>query len=246
MAYRDDSELSRSVEHGFRSAPDFLMDAGEIVTNVFQSVFGAAAPSMQPARPKADPSAADPAARSWIGEDGLKFRVPLVQLPSEEHTRTKLRNIRIVLENVRVMCAEDLLPSTEDEKKFWAQYQLLRMKLFLQPFCAMMPITYFAARKVQHRIATRAFRGRALPIMFTGMLAEQIAEFTYPHHELLCTALARQTPLGDAARAEWQRMQPVPISMYLYTAWYWSAINGEILPGFAFGGNPREELMGRE
>lgn len=196
--------------------------------------FGSAAPH----RPV---DAYDPGTQSWAGEETLRYRVPLVDLPSERHARSKIKNIRILLDNVRLICINDQLPSTVQEREFWGSYRMLKYQLFLNPFFASLSVLYVAAKVSQSWLPQMA-RGRMMPVMLAAIFAEQYQEANFPAYDLLHTALLARTPLGDAARAEWQRLQPVTIPASNFAAYQIRNLIRDPIAGFQFGGNLQEAL----
>ena len=55
----------------------------------------------------------------------------------------------------------------------------------------------------------------------------------------LSKALAQKTPLGDAARADWQRLQPLDITYVSFIIYNWKLFLGSPMEEFAFGGDAR-------
>jgi hypothetical protein len=178
----------------------------------------------------------DPKTRSWSGENGLRYKVPLMTVPGSGHCRVKQRNIQVLLQNVRELCVNDQLPATKEEKQFWASYRFLRYQLFMLPFMGSMTVTYMMARAAFNHLPMY-LRGRSLPIVFSLLFAEQAQEAAFPAEELLKTAMASRTPLGDAARAEWLRLQPVSIHQSIWVKYKFSLWMRDCLEGFEFGGD---------
>lgn len=175
--------------------------------------------------------------QSFSGENGLRYKVPLQVLPGEAHTQVKRWNIHVTLENVRKMSANDQLPTTPQERKFWAEYPYLYWRNMFNPFMFWVMPTYAFCRVFQNRFPSWA-KGRILPFAIAAAGAEQWAESTYPSHDLLTFALSQRTPLGDAARAEWQRLQPHSIPFMSYLAYNSKAIFGDRDDsGLDFGGD---------
>ena len=194
------------------------------------------------ALPDVAPGLYDPNTQSWEGDGGLRYKVPLLDLPSERHTRLKTRNIKVLMDNVRGICVNDELPSTKEEKKTWTSYRFLKYQLFFGPFCALFPPLYVTSRMLHEKLP-RVFQGRLMPFAISCMLAEQWAEHAYPGHDLLCNALRAKTPLGDAARAEWQRLAPVTIPVHTYTMYQFKLLMMDPIRGLQFGGNVQEALI---
>jgi hypothetical protein len=193
--------------------------------------------NMVTAQVKEVTDAYDEGTRSWEGEGSLRYRVPMVtMLPSEAHARAKSRNVRILMDNVRELSVNDQLPATADEKQFWASYRFLKYQMFLQPFLYTLVVSYLGA-KLAFRFLPGSVRGRVLPFAVAGLVAEQWMDNAYPAHNLLTTALTARTPLGDAARAEWQRLQPVTVSSTSFSLYRWRRFMRDPMPGFAFGGD---------
>jgi len=222
-------------------APEVGLIVSESLTQVIQALFegvsrnASRAASAQSSRE----DEYDPVTRGWLGEQGLRYRVPLMTVPSSTHCRYKQRNIQILLNNVRELCVSDHLPCTQDEKHFWTSYRFLRYQLFLVPFCSCVTVTYTAAKLLFHRLPHQV-RGRSFPIAFSLAFAEQWAEHTFPAHDLLESAMQARTPLGDAARAEWLRLQPIsiPASRWLY--YKYRRFIREPIEGFEFSGDAVE------
>ena len=183
----------------------------------------------------------DPVSRSWEGEQGLRYKVPLMTVPSSSHCRLKQRNVQILMYNVRELCVNDQLPSTKDEKQFWASYRFLRYQLFLVPFSCCLSVSYIAARMAFSHLPLY-LKGRSLPVVFSLLFAEQAQEASFPAEDLLRTAMQARTPLGDAARAEWLRVQPVNIHQSAWVKYKFSLWMKDPLDGFEFGGNLVEAM----
>eukprot|EP00758_Cryptobia_borreli_P002118 Tbor_TRINITY_DN27_c0_g1::TRINITY_DN27_c0_g1_i1::g.15123::m.15123 len=225
--------MSQSIPNYFDVVYNFM----SVATDIIQVTLGGTQGSFAAAAiPNVDPGKFHPETQSWEGDEGLHYRVPLLDLPSERHTRLKTRNIRILMDNVRSICVNDELPCTAEEKKFWTSYRFLKYQLFLGPFCALCPPLYIASR-VLHEKLPRVIQGRTIPIAMSCMLAEQWMEHCYPGHELLSNALSAKTPLGDAARAEWQRLQPVAIPIHTYTMYQFKLLTMDPINGLEFGGD---------
>lgn len=210
----------------------------------FSSVFQAAITTKTAfgsAIPKTSNDFYDPGTQSWAGEQILRYRVPLLDLPSERHAQSKVRNIRILLDNCRNLCVNDLLPCTSEEKEFWTNYRMLKYQLFLTPFGVCSSLCYITAKLTQKWLPS-LFRGRITPIMLGGIIAEQYMEANFPAYELLNHALIAKTPLGDAARAEWQRLQPAHISAAHFAAYQIRNWVRDPIEGFQFGGNVTEAV----
>ena len=175
--------------------------------------------------------------KGYLGEDGMKYEIELpLASPSEYHCRVKAWNIQIVLDNVADMANNDLLPRTEREKELWENYSQMKMRLFAMPFAVSFPVMYIGCRQIQSRL--RVHKGRSLPIWLALGFAEQWYENKFPAYMLLNEALSARTALGDAARADWQRMQPVTVS-YRDRFWYrYSRFLGQSYNGYQFGGTP--------
>lgn len=183
-----------------------------------------------------DPGVYDAKTHCWTGKEGLRYRIPLGAIPSERHCREKIRNIKILLDNCRRICTEDQLPCTSEERRFWYSYRFMKYQMLLSPSCIIIPPLYIFW-KMFHEKLPRVVRGRSVPIFLGLGLAEQWAEATFPAHQLLSTALKATTPMGDAARAEWVRLQPVDIPFYLYTSYQFHHFFGSLPQEYLFGGN---------
>lgn len=192
--------------------------------------------SANTAKPHGNLDEYDAGRRCWVGDGGLTYRVPLVHSPSDIHARAKARNVRILMDNVRHLCVADLLPSTASEKEFWDNYRWLKYQLFFEPFFGISPIFYFVHRYNRQKLPL-LFRTRATPFAFAGIAAEQFMDANFPAQQLLSHALQARTPLGDAARAEWNRLQGVVISPSNFMLYQWHELIGDPLDGFAFGGD---------
>lgn len=208
----------------------FLVDFVQVVLGQTQTSFQAASPEDR------DPGTFDPDTRSWSGPEGLRYRVALYPIPSERHTREKLRNIKILMDNCRRICLADDLPATKEEKKFWSAYRFMKYQLFLAPACIVTPPLYVFCKMFSDKLYP-VMRGRWLPFMGGMMLAEMWADATYPSHQLLSTALRAKTPMGDAARAEWVRLQPVDIPFHVYTGYQFQMMFNAVPEEIQFGGD---------
>ncbi|CCW63310.1 unnamed protein product [Phytomonas sp. EM1] len=219
-----------------------LMDLTSVITafadDLIKLIFGGMNTSFEVAATlqENDLDAYDPSTRSWAGSGGLRYRVPLDAIPSERHARSKIRNIKILMDNCRRICMQDELPSTREERSFWASYRFMKYQMFLQPFCIVAPPLYVFSKMFHERLPS-IFKGRTVPFVFAIAIADQWAEITYPAHQLLSTALKVKTPMGDAARADWARLQPVDIPLYLYTAYQIHHFFDTIPVEYQFGGN---------
>jgi hypothetical protein len=221
-----------------------VLDAVWAIINIFTSIFQAALDT-KTSYGKAAPHSAlddyDAGTQSWAGEATLRYRVPLMDLPGERHCQSKVRNIRILLDNVREICVNDVLPCTQDEHEFWLNYRVLKYQLFLNPFCASLSVLYVGAKVAQTKLPGM-LKGRIMPVLLAAVIAEQYQEASFPAHELLHTALMARTPLGDAARAEWQRLQPASITPANFAAYQMRKIARDPIPGFMFGGTVNDAL----
>ena len=173
--------------------------------------------------------------RGYPGEDGIVYEIPLpAATPSEFHCRRRAHNIHVLLDNVCDLSRYDLLPQTPRERAFWDAYPWQKTQLFITPFLTSLPPCYLLLRVAQSRL--RTYRHGAWAIPFAALIAEQWYERYFPHYALLSEALSARTPLGDAARAEWQRLQPVAIPSLdwtVYRIYRWLGMQRE---GFEFGG----------
>eukprot|EP00796_Vickermania_ingenoplastis_P006730 gene6730-4825_t len=208
----------------------FLYDFVQLILGQTQTSFSVASIA------DTDPGVYDPVTRSWCGKEGLRYRVPLGPIPSERHTREKVRNIKIMMDSCRRICVEDQLPSTPEERRFWYSYRFMKYQMVLAPACIVVPPLYIFW-KMFHDKLPRAVRGRSIPLLLGLGLAEQWAEATYPGHQLLSTALKATTPMGDAARAEWARLQPVDIPFFLYSAYQFHHFLDSVPKEYLFGGD---------
>ena len=220
---------------------DFVWTGMGMFFSLFQAGLATSKTSYGSAAPHNALDEYDSGTQSWAGEGGLRYRVPLVDLPGENHTQSKYRNIRILLDNLRVVCVKDQLPCTAEEKEFWGSYRMLKFQLFLNPFCASASVLYVGAKILQDKLPMMV-RGRAVPILAAAVFAEQYQEANFPAYDLLQTALMARTPLGDAARAEWQRLQPATITPSYFTMYQIRNLIRDPIPGFLFGGNLHEAL----
>jgi hypothetical protein len=233
-------------EHSFRGGElpgvqDAVWAWMKIATSVFQATLNTKS-SFGKARPHLASDEYDAGTQSWAGEQGLRYRVPLMDLPGERHAQSKVRNVRILCDNLRLICVNDLLPSTPEEREFWTNYRVLKYQLFLNPFCASLSMFYVGAKVAQTKLPSM-IRGRLFPILAAAVFAEQYQEASFPAYELLHTALTARTPLGDAARAEWQRLQPGAITPANFAAYQIRLLVRDPIPGFTFGGNINEALL---
>lgn len=178
----------------------------------------------------------DPNTRSWLGEHGMKYKVPLITVPSSSHCRLKQRNIQILMQNVRELCVNDQLPSTKEERQFWASYRFLRYQLFILPFTCCLSVSYIAARMAFSHLPLY-LKGRTFPIVLSLIVAEQAQDAAFPAEDLLRTAMQARTPLGDAARAEWLRLQPISVHQSVWVKYKFSLWMRDPLEGFEFGGD---------
>jgi hypothetical protein len=183
-----------------------------------------------------------PEFHAWLGEEGKRYRVPLMDVPNEVHAVNKSWNVRILMDNVRKMAMEDTLPCTEREKEFWTAYRYFKYQHAFQPLAFSMPILYLWFKVFQDNVHV-FLRGRHMPIGFSIVIAEQWYEATFPTHQLLDTALSARTPLGDAARAEWQRLEPYNINLKMWTAYHFRKFIRDPIPEFEFGNDPQRVLQ---
>lgn len=207
----------------------FLQDFVQLILNNVTTSFDVAAAGLH------DPGQWDPSQQCWIGKERLPYRIPLGTLPSGRHARMRIRNIKILLDNCREICVKDQLPATKEEKRFWYSYRFMKYQQVLAPACVVVPPTY-VFWKIWHDKLPRFLRGRTIPFFLGLSLAEQWAEATFPSRQLLATALSATTPMGDAARAEWARLQHVDIPFFLYTAYQVHHFFGSTPEEFKFGG----------
>ena len=210
------------------AALTFLFSSGLELTKEFE-----------PATPHDSSAPYDPGTKSWLGTDGLRYKVPVMDLPSQYHCHLKSNNIKVLLDNVQECCLKDRLPATAAEKKFWYEYNFLYWKMVLTPFCASFPVLLYGLRGVQPVLPQWA-KGRLFPLFISCTIADEYAKYNFPGKELLHKSLVAQTPLGDAARAEWQRLQPINISPMLYLIYSINRTFGIPFQELAFGGETRE------
>jgi hypothetical protein len=179
----------------------------------------------------------DAATHSYQGDGGLRYRIPLMDLPSQRISQQRIANVKILLFNCRQLCLRDELPSTPEERCFWAQTKFAALQSIIAPFSIVMPTVYMTMRSLQSRIPV-PLQGRTIPITFSLMLSEYIGEYLFPAHQLLSTALNARTPLGDAARAEWQRLKMIHIPFHVYAAFSFNSTFGVDLDHrMLFGGD---------
>lgn len=226
------------IAHGGRY---YISDASGYFSNSFMTVIQALTTGIFRTRTAASATSSlrdeyDPATRSWSGEQGLRYKVPLMTVPGGSHCRMKMRNIQILMQNIRDLCVNDQLPATREEKQFWASYRFLRYQLFILPFTCCLSVTYIAARMSFNHLPLY-LKGRSLPIVFSLLFAEQAQEAAFPAEELLRTAMEARTPLGDAARSEWLRLQPISVHQSVWVKYKFSLWMRDPLEGFEFGGD---------
>lgn len=231
------SHYNTGIGDNIPSLFDFGSAFSAFFTDFIQLILGQAQTSFEVASlADSNPGVYDPVTRSWSGTGGLRYRIPLYPIPSSRHTREKTRNIKLLMDNCRRICVDDELPSTKEERKFWVSYRFMKYQMFLAPACIVVPPIY-VFWKIFHDKMPRILRGRSVPICTGLMIAEQWAEATYPGHQLLSTALKAKTPMGDAARAEWARLQPVDIPFHLYTAYQFQHFFNAVPEEYLFGGD---------
>ncbi|CAD2213173.1 hypothetical protein AGDE_00536 [Angomonas deanei] len=231
------SRYNTGIGDNIPSVLDLGSAVSSFLSDFVQVILGQANTSFAPASLEdQDPGAFDPATRSWEGPEGLRYRVPLYPIPSERRAREKTRNIKIMMDNCRRLCMNDDLPCTKEEKKFWASYRFMKYELYLAPFCVIVPPVYVFAKIFQNNLP-RLLRGRFMPILFGAALAEVWADETYPGHQLLNVTLRAKTPMGDAARAEWARVQSLEIPLYLFSSYQFHSLTGTVRKEFQFGGD---------
>lgn len=231
------SHYNTGIGDNIPSIIDMMSALSAFLGDFIQIVLGTAQTSFEIASAEdSDPGTYDAATHSWQGPEGLRYRVPLFPIPSERHTREKIRNIKVLMDNCRRICINDELPSTAEERKFWASYRFIKYQLFFAPLVMATPPLY-VFWKVFHDRMPIALKGRSMPLMLGVVMAEQWAEAAYPGHQLLSTAMRAKTPMGDAARAEWARLQPLDIPFHLYTAYQFHHFFNSVPLEYQFGGN---------
>ena len=217
------------------------MVAGNLF-DYFQALLSATHPPMGRAEELVDdPKSYDPKSRSWLGDGGLRYRVPVTTLPSESHTRYKMRNIKILMDNIRRLSVNDELPGTPEERRFWTMYGFYKQQMFLSALGMILPPIYLFC-KMAHTKLPQVMRGRLPPVVVSLAIAEQVSESWYPGHQFLCTALQAKTPLGDAARADWQRLQPVVITYQAYAGYQFKYMLNKVNKEFMLGGDIKKAL----
>lgn len=224
---------------GFKEAMPSLLDIGSAISGFLhdfsQLILGNVQTSFKVASlADNDPGTWIPTKGHWVGKEGLAYRIPLGPIPSERHTRQKVRNIKVLLDNCRRICVDDQLPSTSEERQFWFSYRFMKYQMILAPACIVIPPVYIFW-KIFHDALPRMSRGRTVPFLLGLAIAEQWAEATFPSHQLLSKALQATTPMGDAARAEWARLQPIDMPFHIYTSYQFQHF---------FGNTPKEFLLG--
>lgn len=231
------SHYNTGIGDSIPSILDITSALAAFMGDFVQIIFGTAQTSFEVASIEdKDPGTYDPVARSWDGPEGLRYMVPLFPIPSERHTREKIRNIKILMDNCRRICMNDELPATKEEKKFWASYRFMKYQMVFAPLVMVTPPIYIFW-KIFHDRMPMALKGRTMPLMLSIVVAEQWAEATYPGHQLLSTAMRAKTPMGDAARAEWSRLQPLDIPFHLYTSYQFHHFFNTVPLEYLFGGN---------
>lgn len=226
---------------GIKESIPSLLDIGSAVSSFFsdivQLLLGNAQTSFAVARAvETDPGVYNSKTQSWTGKEGLSYRIPLSSIPSERRSRQKVRSVKLMMDSCRRICTDDLLPCTPEEKKFWYSYRFMKYQMMLSPACVVMPPFYIFWR-VCHDKLPRLLRGRTVPIFLGLALAEQWAEATYPGHQFLSKVLSATTPMGDAARAEWERLQNVDIPFHVYTAYKFHHFFNSVPEAYLFGGD---------
>eukprot|EP00760_Papus_ankaliazontas_P036202 PhM_4_TR8243/c0_g1_i1/m.102168 len=213
---------------------DGLYAVTDAIDAMSQNMFGST--PVHPAKPlRMETDRWDKSVRGYHGDEGMLYYVPVsTQIPSEFHCQKKSRNIRILLDNVYNLSSNGMLPQTEEEREFWAAYPKLKTQLFMTPFGFSFPFTYLGLRYLQPRL-TMHYKGRSWSVFLSLMFAEQVYERYFPSHQLLSTALSARTPLGDAARAEWQRLQPHAIGSRDWLNYVWHRTFGNNMGEFEFG-----------
>lgn len=208
----------------------FLHDFTQLILGNVQTSFKVASLANE------DPGVWNPKKGHWVGKEGLPYRIALCPIPSERHTRQKVRNIKILLDNCRRICVEDQLPATPEERQFWFSYRFMKYQMVLAPACIVVPPVYVFWR-IFHEALPRMVRGRSVPFFLGLAIAEQWAEATFPGHQLLSKAMQATTPMGDAARAEWARLQPVDIPFHIYSSYQFQTFFGNTPKEYLFGGD---------
>lgn len=231
------SRYNTGIGDNVPSVLDFISAASGFVADLAQLLLGRTQTSFEPAAMEdTNRGTYDPKTYSWEGTGGLRYRVPLFPIPSERHTRDKVRNVNILMDNCRRLCVQDELPSTPEEKRFWYAYRFIKYELFIAPAVIVTPPLYFFS-KIAHDRLPQYLRGRALPLFGGLALAELWANATYPSYQLLSTALRAKTPMGDAARAEWSRLQPISIPYHIYLAYQLQHFLDSVPVEYQFGGD---------
>ena len=174
--------------------------------------------------------------KGYLGEDNLKYEIPLpLATPSEYHARIKSWNIQILLDNVSDIAHNDLLPQTSRERELWDSFIMMKWRLCIVPFTLAFPVTYITCRNIRSRLKTQ--KGRGFPLMLSLSLVELWYDAYFPAYELLNETLSSRTPLGDAARADWQRLQPLNISYQDRICYFFYRLFGYAYNGHGFGGS---------
>ena len=214
---------------------DMLMGLFGCVSGFIRSVISTPDPQLR-AAPVRHTDAYDARRMGWVGEEGLLYRIPPGDLPSDRHVRDRYFATRILLYNVQQLCNKDLLPATKEEKEFWAAYTGLRIRLLAVPFFSTLPFVYFTLGRL-HRLLHPLLRTRMTAVALSLSIADLWNVHAFPGHAWMHRALAARTPLGDAARAEWQRLQSVQLTESMYLIYVASSYIGRPVGEFAFGGD---------
>eukprot|EP00759_Apiculatamorpha_spiralis_P025370 PhF_6_TR28345/c0_g1_i1/m.42027 len=216
---------------------DLLYAGSDFVSRVIKSIVAPA--TKEPAAPTkaalGQKDVYDPKVRAYHGEEGMLYRVPLpLYTPSEYTCRARTRNIQILLNNLHDLSTYDMLPQTQKEKEFWQEYPIMKTKLFFTPAFMTFPALYVMGKYIQLHLSP-TFKGRAWPLFISLGIAEQYYDIAFPSHTLLVQMLESRTQLGDAARAEWQRLQHYQVSPREWFYYGSFRMLGWTYDGFGFG-----------
>eukprot|EP00756_Hemistasia_phaeocysticola_P049012 Hpha_TRINITY_DN23438_c0_g1::TRINITY_DN23438_c0_g1_i1::g.114001::m.114001 len=151
--------------------------------------------------------------RDMAGEEGTRYRIPVREVPTLEfHRNNRLAGVR-TMEEVAELCTRGVVPCTKIEHKWWGDLNSSIGLYYAGWWGVLGLLSSLVARVWVPRAFKRpeVWRSRSVQTALSGCcggigaLTLDSWDLLYPSHRWLCHALTRKTPLGDAARAIYER-----------------------------------------
>eukprot|EP01062_Namystynia_karyoxenos_P062843 TRINITY_DN55701_c0_g1_i1.p2 TRINITY_DN55701_c0_g1~~TRINITY_DN55701_c0_g1_i1.p2 ORF type:complete len:240 (+),score=67.16 TRINITY_DN55701_c0_g1_i1:71-721(+) len=146
------------------------------------------------------------------GEGGLTYRIPVRELPTLDFHHSNKQATLNTLDSCLNLVDEESVPTLESERKFWRRLRTQHYGAAATSYISgglLMCLLWrsWVPRFVKDPALWRGYGGATCFIGGGGfgMWFQDVWEIGTPYHRWLCTALQRRTPMGDAARATYDR-----------------------------------------